>query len=145
MTEVFRGVPEVGGEEQAFLLVTAGDDGWPHVCLLSRAEIEASDGDPAEVRLVVRSRRTRAHLAGPGSSGRALLFAVVDGAARKWQLRVARTVDAGDAMAAALTVESAEDDRFPGVDLRPLHYTVPASLPSNERWTTSAALLDRLS
>lgn len=138
-SSVFAGRPAVGGEEQAFLLVTAGDDRVPHVCLLSRAEIEADD---REVRLVVRSRRTRAHLA---ASGRALLFAVVDGAARTWQLRVARTVDAGDALAAALTIESVEDDRFPGVDLHPMHYVVTGGVPSAERWSANEALLDRLS
>jgi hypothetical protein len=37
------GRPEVGSWEPMFPLLTVGESGFPHVCMLSRAELEADD------------------------------------------------------------------------------------------------------
>ena len=121
-----------GGE--VLLLLTSGEGGVPHVCLLSPREVER---EATEVRLVTRSRRTRQHLA---ERGTALLVLVEAGAVRKLTLRVARALDG----AYALSIEGEETDALPGVVVHPMTYEVEADDPEAQFADETAALLARL-
>jgi hypothetical protein len=138
LVELLAGRPVPGAEEQAFVLLTVDEAGWVHICLLSRAELEA---DAHQIRAVIASRRARRHLA---RDGRATLLAVGGGVAHVCRLRLERQVEGEGAVAAAFSVvDHARDDA--GVALQPLRYRATAELAEREHWARSAELNRRLS
>ena len=61
LARLLAGRPAIGAREQAFPFLTVDEGGFPHVALLSRAEVGVSP-DGSEVLAVVAGRRTRANL-----------------------------------------------------------------------------------
>lgn len=135
--EALAGRPRVGQREQAFSLITVGADGQPHICHLSRAELEA---DATAVRAVVTSRTARADL---GRRGRATLVVVAGREVHSVHLALDRTVEAGDATGLAFAVVGHTTSGM-GIVLEPMAYTVPDDLPDREAWDRSQALLEAL-
>lgn len=134
-----RGLPQVGAaDEPAYLFLTTDDDGSPHVCLLSRAQL-AADADT--VRAVIYSAGTKANL---DRTGLACLVLVVGGVAHYCTLAVGRRVVAGALVGYALHLRAHRRDEVPGADLRGLHYAVTERMPVDEDWATSGRLLDEL-
>ncbi len=138
--EVRRGLegePAVGALEPAFALLTVDDAGRVDVCLLSRAEVDAS---PSTLRVVVAGAKAQRNLR---ATGRATFLAVADDAAHYLALRVRRVVEEQDATAAELEVERVLRDDL-GVQLDPMRFRVEPRLAIEERWERSRRLLDRL-
>ena len=120
------------------------DDGFPRVCLLSRAELAAGERAAGEdtVSCVVRARHTIANLR---RTGQGLLVVAGGEAAYYVRLRVLATLAeaAGGRLAAAFAVIAAEQDTL-GVPLRPMAFRASAALRSYERWDENRALLERV-
>lgn len=99
-----RDLPGRVGE--TFLLLTAGEDGWPHVAMLSAGEVLAPH--PSEVRLALwPASRTTGNVQ---RSGRALLMAVVPPATYYVRLdcRPLGEIRAGERSLAAFACDVAE-------------------------------------
>jgi hypothetical protein len=133
------GRPAVGVREQAFPFLTVDEAGFPHVALLSRAEIGVSP-DGREVLAVVASRRTRANLERDGRAG---LIAVGATTAHYAKLRVGRVIDAGPALACALSLTDYKADSL-GIPLAPVSFVTSAEIARLEDWAASEELLLRL-
>jgi hypothetical protein len=133
------GRPAVGGREQAFMFLTVDQAGFPHVALLSRAELAVSP-DGREVLAVVAGRRTRANLERDGRAG---LVAVEGTTAHYAKLRVTRTIDAGESIGCAMTLAGYQADTL-GLPLSPVSFVTTADLARLEDWTASDRLLRRL-
>lgn len=127
IVELLVGRPGIGTTEQAFPFVTVDSEGFPHVCLLSRMELDVV-GD--EVRAVIASRRTDANLE---RSGQATLIAVAGMTAHYLKLRLVRQVRVEGVLAAALVVVDHIADSL-GIPLTPITYTVPEGLDAREDW-----------
>lgn len=126
----------MGRREQAFPFLTVDEGGFPHVALLSRAEIEIST-DASEILAVVASERTRANLCRDGRAG---LIAVNGTVASYVKLRVVRTLDAGQALGCAMTIAEYKADSL-GIPLRPVSFVTTAEIAQMESWDASERLL----
>jgi len=133
------GRPTVGTREQAFMFLTVDQAGFPHVALLSRAELAVSP-DGREVLAVVAGRRTRANLERDGRAG---LVAVEGTTAHYAKLRVVRTIDAGESIGCAMTLAGYQADTL-GIPLSPVSFVTTAGLARLEDWAASDRLLRRL-
>ena len=131
------GTPVPGVPEQALPLLTVDDAGFPHVCLLSRAEVEA---DADEVRVAVASTRTRANLE---RDGRACLLVVETTNAHYLTLRVTRALVEEGRLGAALELVEHRPDSL-GIPLDPIRFTPTDALAQLEHWDLSARTLTAL-
>ena len=131
------GRPTVGEFDQAVMLITADEDGWERVCLLSRAAFSI-DGE--RIAIATASASTSANLE---RSRQALLVVVADDAAHYCRLRLDRSMEWPGhdiALHAALfTVEGVKIDRLPDVSLEPMRFLATATLPAIEAWDQTAA------
>ena len=132
------GLPLHGQVEPAILLLTRDPEGYPHVCLLSRAQLDAVSSDV--VAAVVTSRRTRRNLV---ERPVATLVVVADTAAYYLKLDVDATYDAGWALGLRLRLDQVRADAAPG-GLTPLAYVPTPEHEAAERWSDCSALLQRL-
>ena len=137
VVEQLTGLPVPGRQEAALPFLTVDDEGFPHVCLLSRAEVEA---DAGEVRVVLASRRTRANLA---RDGRASLLVVEGTTAHSLKLVLVRSHAVEDRLAAAFSLADHSADSL-GIPLSPLAYLPTDDLSDLERWDLSARGLAEL-
>ena len=141
---LLAGEPDDGAWEPVAHLLTVDDDGFPRVCLLSRAELAAGEltagGDT--VSCVVRARHTIANLR---RTGQGLLVVAGSEAAYYVRLRMLATLAeaAGGRLAAAFAVVAAEHDTL-GVPLRPMTFRASAALRSYEQSDANRALLERV-
>ncbi len=140
LTRLLTGHPVPGNREQAFSFLTVDEAGFPHVALLSRAEVDVSM-DGAEVLAVVASPGTRANLERDGKAG---LIAVDGTTAHYAKLRVTRAIDAGPLIGCAMTIAGYKADSL-GIPLTPMGFTATEDLARLERWEASGELLRRLS
>lgn len=122
--------------EQAFPFLTVDEKGFPHVALLSRAEVEISP-DGSEILAVVASERTQANLR---RDGRASLIAVDGTVASYVKLRVVRMLDAGQVLGCAMTVAEYKADSL-GIPLEPISFVTTAEIAQMESWDASERLL----
>lgn len=129
------GQPVVGSWEPMFPLLTVDDPGFPHVCLLSRAELGA---DERYVYAVLASPTTTANLRRRPA---ATLLVIAGDTAHYLKLRVARSSSSAP-LAVAFELASAATDSL-SIPLTPPRYLVDSSLPVREAWSRSADLLAR--
>jgi hypothetical protein len=139
LVSLLSGRPGLGVSEQAFPLLTVDENGYPHVALLSRAEIEVGT-DAAEILAVVTSRRTGANLRRDGRAG---LIAVNGMVAYYVKLRVARMLEAGKALGCAMIVTEYKADSL-GIPLQPISFVTTAEVAQMEGWDVSERLLREL-
>lgn len=132
-----EGWPEVARRESAHLLLTVLDSGFPHVCLLSRAELEPA-GD--HVLVVLAGRRSVANL---DRDRRATLLVVADTTVYSVLLEAVHRVEHGGMVGFRARVSDCRADSL-GIPLTPIGYVPPASLPSAERWEVTGEVLTRL-
>lgn len=122
-------------------LLTTDDDGYPRVCLLSRAELATAGTDAAGC--VVRARHTIANLR---RDGQALLVVTGEQAAHYIRLRV-RTIlgseDGTGRAAIAFDVTGAQADAL-GVPLRPMTFRASSAIRDLEQWDGNREFLERL-
>jgi hypothetical protein len=130
------GSPEVGSWEPMFPLLTVDEPGFPHVCLLSRAEL---DSDATSVYAALASPTTVKNLTRRPT---ATLMVIVDDSAYYLKLRVVRTTGSVLAGVVFEVISSVRDSL--AIPLTPPRYLVTSSLPVAEAWAQSAELLSRL-
>lgn len=131
-----RGHPEVGSWEPMFPLLTVDELGFPHVCLLSRAELHA---DPHRVYAALASPTTVKNL---GRRPAATLIVIGDDSAHYLKMRAAH-IRAADLTGVVFEVISAIRDRLT-LPLAPPRYLVTSALPVAEAWAASGELLSQL-
>jgi hypothetical protein len=130
------GSPEVGAWEPMFPLLTVDESGFPHVCLLSRAEL---DSDLHHVYAVLASPTTVTNLSRRPA---ATLMVIVDDCAYYLKLGVIHVSGSG-LQAVVFEVISSVSDSL-AIPLTPPRYLVASSLPVAEAWARSAELLSSL-
>jgi hypothetical protein len=130
------GSPEVGSWEPMFPLLTVDEPGFPHVCLLSRAEL---DSDATSVYAALASPTTVKNLTRRPT---ATLMVIVDDSAYYLKLRVVRTTGSVLAGVVFEVISSVRDSL--AIPLTPPRYLVTSSLPVAEAWAQSAELLSSL-
>jgi hypothetical protein len=130
------GSPEVGAWEPMFPLLTMDEAGFPHVCLLSRAELHA---DASHVYAVLASPTTVSNLSRRPA---ATLMVIVDKSAYYLKLRVIHTQGSVLTGIVSEVISSLRDSL--AIPLTPPRYLVASSLPAAEAWAQSAELLSRL-
>jgi hypothetical protein len=130
------GSPEVGAWEPMFPLLTVDESGFPHVCLLSRAELVS---DLHHFYAVLASPTTVTNLSRRPA---ATLMVIVDDCAYYLKLGVIHASGSG-LMAVVFEVTSSVSDSL-AIPLMPPRYLVTSSLPVAESWAKSAELLSRL-
>ncbi len=132
------GWPEVGIWDQMFAMLTVDSEGFPHVCLLSRAELEAG---VSEIRAVIASQTTSANLQ---RSGRATLVVIDPTAAWYCKLEVlSLRVEGEEPLAAKFQIVSVKRDSA-DVALKPALFMPTAAVSIEEDWKRSKRLLAAL-
>lgn len=139
VARLLAGRPEIGAAEQAFPFLTVDEAGFPHVALLSRAELEVMP-DGSRVLAVIASSRTRANLARDGRAG---LIAVAGTIAHYAKLRVLHTIDTPAALGCVLQAVEHKADSL-GIALSPIGFVTTPELGSLEDWGASQRLLHAL-
>jgi hypothetical protein len=130
------GWPEVGSWEPMFPLLTVDDSGFPHVCLLSRAELQA---DAHYVYAVLASPTTVRNLSRRPAATLVVLVADSAHYLKATAVHVGQSAPAG----VVLQVITPARDSL-AIPLRPPGYLVTNSLPEAEAWARSAELLSGL-
>jgi hypothetical protein len=130
---VLAGSPEVGAWEPMFPLLTVDEPGFPHVCLLSRAELHS---DVHHVYAVLASPTTVNNLSRRSA---ATLMVIVDDAAHYLKLRMVHTSGSVRTAVVFEVISSVRDSL--AIPLMPPQYLVTSSLPVAEAWEQSAELL----
>jgi Pyridoxamine 5'-phosphate oxidase len=130
------GSPEVGSWEPMFPLLTVDEPGFPHVCLLSRAELHS---DVDYVYAALASPTTVNNLSRRPA---ATLMVITDDSACYLKLRVVHTTGSGLTGVVFEVISSVRDSL--AIPLTPPRYLVTSSLPVAEAWAQSAELLSSL-
>jgi hypothetical protein len=139
LARLLAGQPAIGDREQAFPFLTVDEHGFPHVALLSRAEIGVSP-DGSEVLAVVASRRTRANLERDGRAG---LIAISGTTAHYAKLHMVRSIQSGVALGCGMRVIEFKADSL-GIPLSPISFSPTAEIARLESWEASGQLLREL-
>jgi hypothetical protein len=137
VASLLAGRPTQGRIEQAFPVLTVDDAGFPHVCLLSRAQLQPT---PTGLTALVSSPRTRANLR---RRGIATLIAMTAEAAHYCKLRLIGSIEEPWALAAAFELVEHKADQSP-VPLSPATYVPTNELEAAEQWDRGLALLRQL-
>jgi hypothetical protein len=132
------GYPQVGTPDLMIPLLTVDAAGYPHVCLLSRAELDA---DVNHVYAVIASTVTKANVV---RDRRAAL--VVFGARSAVYCKLdARTIsDDGALIGVVFDLHSSKVDGDDSFQMVPPSYLPTDAIASSEHWTQSRALLRQL-
>lgn len=125
--------------DQAIPLLTIDEVGFPHVALLSRGQIRASQ-DPAELLAAVWGPGTRANLL---ARRRATVVLVSGQTAFYLKLTVVSTVEHAQRLGVVLRLAECTTDSAQ-VDLAPLGFRISAELAEREGWAADAQVLDLL-
>lgn len=139
LAALLAGRPAADSTEQAFPLLTVDAAGFPHVALLSRAEVEVSPAGDA-LLAAIASERTRANLL---RERRCTVIAVGGQTAHYAKFTVSATLSAPPLLGCELRLADYKADSL-GIDLSPAEYTATSGLAQLEHWDRSQALLDRL-
>jgi hypothetical protein len=140
LARLLNGRPPVDATEQAFPFLTVDEAGFPHVALLSRAELAVSP-DGTAVLAAVASKRTRANLERDRKAG---LIAISGTAAHYAKFQVGGTLELGGVLGCWLElVEHKVDDI--GVVMDPITFQTSAELAASEYWALSNRILEALS
>lgn len=132
-----RGTPTIGTWDVMVPFLTVDEAGFPHVCLLSRAELDA---DAESVYAVLASPTTIANLR---RDGRATVIAVAQDAAVYCKLTAEKSIVDGGWLGVRFSVASVKRDGL-NIPLRPPGYLVTTDLAGTENWAHSTDLMTRL-
>lgn len=132
-----EGWPDVGMLERAILLLTVDADRFPHVCILSRAQIAYHGG---LFRVAVTSKYTAVNL----ETERRCTLVVSDGVLLHYIKCVVEAVDKSvEGILGAALSRTYERTDGEGAALQPLQFVVDRDAPKRERWADCASLLSR--
>ena len=138
IVDALIGYPEVGVSDAMIPLLTVDEAGYPHICLLSRAELDAGTN---HIYAVVASRVSKSNIL---RDRRATLIVFTVGAAYYAKLDAALIKEEGHLLGIVFTLHSIKkdgDDSF--------HMEAPRYLPTNEialmeHWARSRSFLREL-
>lgn len=133
---LLEGRPDVGAAEQAFPFLTVDDAGYPHVALLSRAEMDVR-ADRGAVLAVVASTRSTANLRRDGRAG---LIAVAGTVAHYAKLRVTTLREDDGVLGCVLELVEHKRDTL-GIPLTPIGFHTSEDIARADDWTRSARIL----
>ena len=139
VADLVTGKPGLDEVEQAFPLLTTDPLGFPHVALLSRAEIEVN-GDRSRVLAALASTRTRKNLL---RTGRATVVAISGTTAHYAKLALVAHLEAPGLLGCEFSVEDTIADSL-GIDISPIMFRTSAELAQSENWVRAGELLDTL-
>jgi hypothetical protein len=122
-----QGWPEADTQEQAFVFLTVDEHDFPHVALLSRAEIHPADD---EVLVAVSGTTTRANLR---RAGQATLVVFVADTAHYLKLRAVDSREGEGFTVVAFRVAHHKADSV-GIPLRPVSFRTSSDLARFEHW-----------
>lgn len=138
VVDALSGYPEVGVAEVMMPLLTVDSDGYPHVCLLSRAELDA---DVARVFAVVTSPTTRANIL---RDRRATLVVFTESAAYYCKLDGESVQDDGVTLWGTFEPASTKVDGDASFAMAPPRYLPTDAIATSEDWARSRSLLEEL-
>jgi hypothetical protein len=138
IVDALIGYPEVGVPDVMIPLLTVDEAGYPHVCLLSRAELDA---DANHIYAVVASSVSKSNLL---RDRRATLIVFTPSAAYYAKLDAVQFKEDGPRLGVVFTLHSIKEDGDES-----FHMEVPRYLPTEaialmEHWERSRALLHQL-
>lgn len=138
IVEALIGYPEVGVSDAMIPLLTVDEAGYPHICLLSRAELDA---DTNHIYGVVASRVSKSNIL---RDRRATLIVFTVGAAYYAKLDAALIKEEGHLLGVVFTLHSIKKDGDES-----FHMEAPRYLPTNEialmeHWARSRSFLREL-
>jgi hypothetical protein len=133
------GPPRHDSFDQAIPLLTVDRDGFPHVALLSRAQLR-DGGTGRDLLAVVWAGTTSANLV---ASGRATVILVGGQVAWYLKLTVVRVVEHEGRVGVILRLARSIADSA-GVDLVPMGFRSSAELAAEEGWDADQQVLDLL-
>jgi hypothetical protein len=128
-----------GSFDQAIPLLTVDNDGFPHVALLSRAQLR-DGGTARDLHAVVWAGTTSANLA---ATRRATVILVGGQVAWYLKLTVVRAVEHEGRVGVILRLAKSIADSA-GVDLVPMGFRSSAALAAEEGWDADRQVLDLL-
>ncbi|HUZ40378.1 MAG TPA: hypothetical protein VMU68_03170 [Acidimicrobiales bacterium] len=138
IVDTLTGYPEVGVPDIMIPLLTVDERGYPHVCLLSRAELNA---DTNHIYAVVASSVSKSNIL---RDRRATLIVFTRSAAYYSKLDAALLKEDGHLLGVVFTLHSIKEDGDES-----FHMEVPRYLPTEaialmEHWEQSRSLLGEL-
>lgn len=139
VTHLLAGRPTPGTDEQAFPFLTIDAGGYPHVALLSRAELAVDEGRD-RLLAVISSSGTRANVL---RDRRAALVAVGGLVAHSTSLSLVDTLEEDRFLGCAFEVVRHTADTL-GIPLDPMRFPASDHVAQLERWDVSERMLSRL-
>lgn len=139
LASLLAGPPDVNAHEQAFPFLTVDDQGFPHVALLSRAELDVPD-DRSKIFAVVASARTRENLERDGHAG---LIAIRGTVAHYAKMTVDHHRVEQDLFGCVLTLADYKADSI-GVPMEGVSFRTTAEIAAAEMWQRSSDVLSSL-
>jgi hypothetical protein len=140
VVRLVSGPAQRGRREQAFPFLTVDEPGFPHVALLSRAELDASAGH-AFLLAAVASQRTVRNVERDLRAG---LIAAEGTTAHYLKLAVVDLLREPPLMGMVLRVVDHVADSI-GIPLEPMRFTASDAVAVMEQWDRSRAMLAELS
>jgi len=137
--DMLHGRPQVGAAEQAFPFLTVDAEGFPHVALLSRAELDPG-ARPQAVLAVVHSAGPRANVL---RSRRALLVSIAGATAHYSKLALTRSIEAEGFLVCAFEMVADKADTI-GVPIEPTLFPASERVAAIERWDVTERLLSMI-
>jgi hypothetical protein len=134
---MLSGRPATGEWEAMYPMLTVDDTGFPHVCLLSRAELNA---DRRNIYAVLASPQTIVNVR---RTGKITLITFGADTATYLKLRITESVEDKNLFGIICKISSVKRDTL-HIPLRPPQYLVTDALPETEDWARSARVMTQL-
>lgn len=131
------GKPEMGSSEQVIPLLTIDAHGFPHACLLSRAQLDATD---TEIRAAITSWGTRSNIR---NNGVALILVTLGETIHHLKLGVLRAHDEKKVLLVAFEPIEYKADTL-GIAVQPMTFTAGPWISSLEHWDETQIMLGSL-
>ena len=129
--------PEMGKPEQVVPLMTVDSKGFPHACLLSRAQLDATE---TEIRAAITSWGTRANIR---NNGVALILVTLAETIHHIKLEVLRAHDQKKVLLVAFEPVEYKADTL-GIVVEPMTFMAGPWISSLEHWDETAEMLRSL-
>lgn len=138
IVETLSGFPEVGVTEAIIPLLSVDDDGYPNVCLLSRAQLEA---DLSHIFAIITGSTTKANVV---RDRRATLVVFTSKAAYYCKLEVVSLAEQNGSLCAVLAHDSTKVDGDGSILMTPPRYIPTEATARFENWEASRSILSEL-
>ena len=131
------GKPIMGSSEQVVPMFTVDLNGFPHPCLLSRAQLDATD---TEIRAAITSWGTRANIRNHGA---ALILVTLGDTVHHLKLGVTHAHDEKGVLLVAFELVEYKADTL-GIQLQPMTFLAGPWISSLEHWDETETMLRSL-